>query len=142
VVVLWILARLPWGAAYASQATLIGRLGTFLAPVFAPAGFGHWQVAVSLLTGIVAKELVVGTLGTLSATTGRTLSSSLGVFFNPVSAYAFMAMSLVYVPCVATIAAIRRETNWRWAALAVGYSLGLGWVVAVGINQAGRLLFR
>jgi ferrous iron transport protein B len=53
-----------------------------------------------------------------------------------------MAMSLVYVPCVATIAAIRRETNWRWAALAVGYSLGLGWVVAVGINQAGRLLFR
>ncbi len=142
VVVLWILARLPWGAAYASQATLIGRLGTLLAPVFAPAGFGHWQVAVSLLTGIVAKELVVGTLGTLSATTGRTLSSSLSLFFNPVSAYAFMAMSLIYTPCVATIAAIRRETNWRWAALAVGYSLVLGWVVAVGINQVGRFLLK
>lgn len=140
VVVLWILARLPWGEAYASQATAIGRLGTLLAPIFRPAGFGHWQVAVSLLAGVVAKELVVGTLGTLSATTGRTLVSSLTVFFNPVSAYAFMAMSLIYTPCVATIAAIRRETNWRWAALAVGYSLMLGWLVAVGINQVGTAL--
>ncbi|MEO0108783.1 MAG: ferrous iron transporter B, partial [candidate division WOR-3 bacterium] len=68
------------------------------------------------------------------------LAGSLSRQFSPVSAYAFMAMTLIYVPCVATVAAIQREAGWRWAALAVGYSLVLGWGVAVLINQVGQLL--
>ena len=140
VVLLWILARLPWGADYASQQTLIGRIGTLLAPIFAPAGFGFWQAAVALLSGIVAKELVVGTLGTLAGTNGQGLAAALHVHFTPLSAYAFMAMSLVYIPCIATIAAIRREAGWPWAWLTTGYSLALGWAVAVAVYQFGRLL--
>ncbi|MCX6843558.1 MAG: ferrous iron transport protein B, partial [candidate division WOR-3 bacterium] len=140
VVLLWILARLPWGADYASQQTLIGRIGTLLAPVFAPAGFGFWQAAVALVAGIVAKELVVSTLGTLAGTGGPGLAAALHAHFTPLSAYAFMAMSLIYIPCVATIAAVRRETNWGWAGLTTGYSLILGWAVAVAVYQVGRLL--
>jgi ferrous iron transport protein B len=140
VVLLWLLARLPWGADYASGQTFIGRLGSLLAPLFAPAGFGFWQAAVSLLAGIVAKELVVGTLGTLAGTGSQSLAAALHAHFTPLSAYAFMAMSLIYIPCIATIAAIRRETNWRWAGLTTGYSLLLGWAVAVAIYQVGRLL--
>jgi len=139
-VALWALAHLPWGVAYASQATVIGRVGTLLAPVFAPAGFGNWESAVSLLAGVVAKEVVVGTLGTLCGSGPGGLTSALHAMFTPVSAYAFMAMSLIYTPCIATIAAIRRETNWRWAALSAGYSLVLGWLVAVMIYQLGRLV--
>jgi ferrous iron transport protein B len=70
------------------------------------------------------------------------LTAALHAQFTPLTAYAFMAMSLIYVPCVATIAAIRREAGGRWALLATGYSLALGWVVAVAINQLGRLLLR
>ncbi len=140
VILLWLLARLPWGADYASQQTLIGRIGTLLAPVFAPAGFGFWQAAVSLLAGIVAKELVVGTLGTLAGAGSQGLAAALHAHFTPLSAYAFMAMSLIYIPCIATIAAIRRETNWRWAGLTTGYTLILGWAVAVAVYQFGRLL--
>jgi ferrous iron transport protein B len=139
VVLLWLLARLPWGAPYASEQTLIGRIGSLLAPLFAPAGFGFWQAAVSLLAGIVAKELVVGTMGTLMGNGSQGLTAALHAQFTPLTAYAFMAMSLIYVPCVATIAAIRREAGGRWALLATGYSLALGWVVAVAINQLGRL---
>jgi ferrous iron transport protein B len=140
VILLWILARLPWGADYASQQTLIGRIGTLLAPIFAPAGFGFWQAAVALLAGIVAKELVVGTLGTLAGAGNHGLAAALHAHFTPLSAYAFMAMSLIYIPCIASIAAIRREAGPRWAGLTAGYSLVLGWAVAVAVYQFGRLL--
>ena len=67
------------------------------------------------------------------------LTAALHAQFTPLTAYAFIAMSLIYVPCIATIAAIRREAGGRWALLATGYSLALGRVVAVAINQVGRL---
>ena len=139
VAVVWLLGSLPWGVAYASEASIIGRIGGVLAPLLKPAGFGYWWAAAALLAGVVAKEIVVSTLGTIHGVAPHGLVAVIRHSFTPLSAYAFMVMSLIYVPCIATIAAIRRETNWRWAALAVGYTLALGWLAAVIVYQVGSL---
>ena len=138
VIIAWALAYLPLGVEYASANSLIGRLGKFLAPLLRPAGFGYWQIAVALLFGIVAKEIVVSTLGTLYG--GEiAMKSAILNYFTPLSAYSFMIMSLIYIPCIATIAVIKQEAGWRWALLAVGYSLILGWGLAVLVYQVGSL---
>ena len=139
VVLIWLLASLPSGVEYASKESLIGQIGSVFAPLLKPAGFGFWQAGVALLFGILAKEVVVGTFGTLYGVGEAGLTSVIQEAFTPLSAYAFMVMSLIYIPCIAAIAAIRRETNWKWALFAVGYSLILGWLLAVGIYQAGNI---
>jgi ferrous iron transport protein B len=142
VVAVWCLASLPLGVGYASQESIIGRVGSLFAPLLDPLGFGFWQAAVALIFGILAKEIVVGTLGTLYGGGEETLSSAIAGHFTPVSALAFMVLSLVYVPCAATIAAVRKETNsWLWAAFTVAYTLVLGWLLAFLIYQGGTLLF-
>jgi ferrous iron transport protein B len=143
VVLIWVLSVLPWGVEYASQESLVGRLGSALAPVLAPAGFGKWEAAAALVFGLLAKEVVVGTLGVIYGVgeEGEGLTQIIAQQWTPLSAYAFMAMCLIYIPCAATIGAIKRETNsWKWTGFAVGYSLVLGWVVAAIIYQGGRLL--
>jgi len=141
VVLVWFLAHFPAGVGYASQQSLIGRLGTILAPIMKPAGFGFWQAAVALFFGILAKEVVVGTLGTLYSTQEEKLGAAIAQHFTPLTAYAFMVMTLIYIPCIASIAVVKRETNsWKWTGFAVGYSLVLGWVLAVLVYQGGRLL--
>ncbi len=141
VLLIWALGSLPPGVEFASQQSLAGRLGSAIAPLLRPAGFGSWQAAVALLFGILAKEVVVGTLGTLYGVEEEGLIEAVRRDFTPLSAYAFMVMSLVYIPCIATIAVIRRETNsWKWTAFAVLYSLFLGWALAVLVYQVGRLL--
>jgi ferrous iron transport protein B len=139
VVLIWLLASLPFGVEYASEGSLIGKLGSFFAPVLKPAGFGFWQAAVALLFGILAKEVVVGTLGTLYGVETSGLNTIILQHFTPLSAYCFMVMSLIYIPCIAAIATIKKETNWKWTGLAVGYSLILGWTLAVLIYQVGKL---
>jgi ferrous iron transport protein B len=134
VILIWLLASLPAGVEYASSGSWIGRLGAFLAPALQPAGFGSWQAAVTLIFGIVAKEVMIGTLETLQVT-GETLR----LFFTPLSAYAFMVMALIYIPCFATIAVIRKEAGLRWAVLGTIYPLILGWVMAVLVYQVGGL---
>jgi ferrous iron transport protein B len=139
VVLIWALAHLPIGVEYASKESLIGQIGSLFAPLLKPAGFGFWQAGVALLFGILAKEVVVGTFGTLYGVEEAGLTNMILGVFTPLSAYAFMVMSLIYIPCIAAIATIKRETNWRWTFLAVGYSLILGWLLAVGIYQIGNL---
>ncbi len=138
VVVIWLLASLPPGVEYGSEESLIGLLGKKLAPVLSPAGFGFWQAAVALIFGIVAKEVVVGTLGTLLGGE-EMLREALKTHFTPLSAYAFMVMCLIYIPCIASIATIKQEAGWKWAIFSVVYSLVLGWVVAVLIYQIGKI---
>jgi ferrous iron transport protein B len=140
VVLIWFLASIPFGVEYASQESVIGKLGSVFAPLLRPAGFGSWQAGVSLLFGILAKEVVVGTLGTLYGVEEAGLTVAIQTQFTALSAYAFMVMALVYMPCIAAIATIKRETNWKWTGLAVGYSLVLGWGLAVLIYQTGALL--
>jgi len=141
VVLIWVLSNLPLGVEYASQESLIGRAGSILAPIFKPAGFGTWEAAVALFFGLIAKEVVVGTLGVLYGAGESGLTATIAQYWTPLSAYAFMVMTLIYIPCVAAIGAIRRETNsWGWTAFAAGYSLILGWGMAVLVFQVGRLL--
>ena len=140
VIFIWLLASLPSGAPYASSETLAGRLGHLIAPLLKPAGFGFWQAGVALLMGVIAKETVVGTLGTLFGS-GEKLTSILPNFFTPLSAYAFMIMSLLYIPCIATIGAIYRETSsFRWTLFSFMWSLFVGWSTSVLFYQIGRLL--
>ncbi len=147
VVVVWVLSNLPPGVDPGSPQSLIGRIGSAIAPLLKPAGFGTWQAASALVFGAIAKELIVGTLGVLygsgvgSASGGSGLINAIQANWTPLSAYAFMVMSLVYMPCVATLAAIRRETDSRaWTAFAMAYPLVLGWVLAVIVYQVGRLI--
>ncbi len=138
VIFIWLFSSLPLGVEYASQNSYIGRLGTILAPILKPAGFGFWQAAVALFFGIIAKETVVGTMGTLF---GGNLSGILPTLFIPLSAYAFMVMTLLYIPCIATIGVIYKETgSWKWTAFSVGYSLFVGWSLAVLIYNIGLFL--
>ena len=143
VVLIWFLSSMPWGVEYGSAQSWLGHLGSFFAPVFSPCGFGQWQASVSLIFGFLAKEVVVGTFGTLfgvgEEALGATIVTQLG--WTPLVAYAFMVFCLLYVPCVATVAVIRRETNsWKWTGFAVGYTIALAWIVATLIYQLGSLL--
>lgn len=137
VVIIWFLATFPSEAAYASNESILGQIGSVFAPLLQPAGFGNWQSAVALISGIVAKEIVVGSLGTLFVTGSESLRSALTGYFTPVSAYAFMVMTLIYIPCLSAIAAIKIEAGWKWALLSVSYTLVLGWLLAVIIFQVG-----
>jgi ferrous iron transport protein B len=127
--------------------SFLGRLGRFIQPIFAPLGF-DWRTSVAVLTGFVAKEIVVSTLGVLYAAgadvneESEALRRSLRASgMTPLGAYALMAFVLIYIPCLATVAVIRRETNsWKWTGFSVGYSLALAWVVSFLIYQGGMIL--
>lgn len=143
-VMIWFMGTFPWGVEFASEQSVIGMIGKLFAPIFAPLGFGTWQAAVSFIFGLCAKEVVVSTLSILyvgGADAGQeAVAAALRQVFTPLTAYAFMAFSLIYTSCVATIATIRRETNsWGWTALSVTYQFALAWLVAFMIYQGGRL---
>lgn len=143
VVLIWLLGSMPWGVEYGTDESWIGFIGSTIAPVFAPLGFGQWQAAASLIFGFLAKEVVVGSMGVMFAVEeevlGATIASQLG--WTPLVAYGFMAFCLIFVPCVATIATIRRETNsWKWPVFTVLYTVLLAYFVALVIYQVGHLL--
>ena len=124
--------------------SVLEHIGKAVAPVFTTAGFGQWQAAVALIFGVLAKETVVGTFGTLfagaegAAGFGQVMAAELG--WTPLIAFAFMAMVLLYIPCVATIGIVKRETNsWKWTLFTIGYTIALGWIVATLIYQIGSL---
>jgi ferrous iron transport protein B len=129
------------------ERSYIGRLGKVLTPVFAPIGM-DWRGSVAVLTGFVAKEIVVSTMGVLYAAGAdeEEKSDALKValrksHMTPLSAYAMMAFVLIYVPCVATVAVIRRETNsWKWTLFSITYSTTLAWLVALVIYQGGKVI--
>jgi ferrous iron transport protein B len=142
VIIIWVLGSLPWGVEYASQDSVLGIVGSWIAPLLGPAGIGHWAIAVSLITGFVAKEVVVATLGAIllsgSGLLGDALVTQLG--WGPLNAYAFMVFCLLYIPCVATISVIRAESGtWKWAAFAAAYTTAVAWVVSTLLYQIGSL---
>ena len=139
--VIWFFASLPLGVEYASADSIIGKIGSSIAPIFGPLGFGQWEPTVALIFGTAAKEVVVGTLGTLYGVAEGTLGTILKAHFTSLSALAFMVFSLIYIPCVATIAIIKKETNsWKWTSFVVGYSVVLAWLVSFFVYQGGKLI--
>ncbi len=146
-IIIWVLASFPVGVEYASSESVIGTIGQAVSPVFRPLGFDNWQSSVALLFGFVAKEVVVGTFGTLYGTVdignsvGVSLSDALQNDFSPLSAYAFMVFVLLYVPCVAVLAVVKKETNsWKWPLFLASYTTIIAWVVAFIVYQGGRIL--
>ncbi len=116
--------------------SIIALVGQGLAYLLRPLGFGSWQAAVAILTGLIAKESVVATLEVLY--TGASFAAA----FTPLTAYAFMVFTLLYMPCLAAFGAIRREMgSWRWALATVGYGTGAAYLVSLLIFQIGRLVF-
>lgn len=121
--------------------SILSSIGKAIAPVFRPLGFGVWQAAVALLTGLLAKETVVGTLTILyHPATDAAMSQILQGIFSPVAALSFLVFVLLYMPCVAAFSAIRREMNsWKRAIGTVTFQTVVAWVVAFMVYQFGTL---
>lgn len=143
VTLLWILSIFPLGVEPYSSESLLGKIGSLIAPIFAPAGFGTWQAAVSLFAGIAAKESVVAVLGMVYAgvSEGDALVTAIQGVFTPLSALSFMIMTLLYTPCAATLATVKKETNSvKMAIFMALYTFVIAWVISVVVYQVGSLL--
>ncbi len=139
VIIIWILSNLPLGVVSASQESYLGMIGTAISPLFAPLGFGTWQAAVAILAGIIAKEVIVGTFASLGSLEGDDGTNTLlHDSFTPLSSYSFMVFSLLYIPCFATLATIKQETNsWKWPLIICAISLVTAYVVSFLIYNVG-----
>ena len=126
--------------------SILASIGSVFAPIFAPLGFGNWQSSVASITGLVAKENVVGTFGVLfgvaeAAEDDPTLMQNVSGLFTIASAYAFMAFNMLNAPCFAAIGAIRREMgSWKWTWITLGFQTGTAYLVALVINQVGSFI--
>ena len=117
------------------DASILAKIGNAIAWIFAPLGWGTWQAAVASITGLVAKENIVGTMGILYPD-GWT---EIGAAFTQISGYSFLVFNLLCAPCFAAIGAIKREmNNAKWTWFAIGYQCGFAYVVALMINQFGN----
>ena len=121
--------------------SILAAIGGVLAWIFKPLGWGNWQAAVASITGLVAKENIVGTLGILYANgVGDTVYQNIAAAFTGVTAYSFLVFNLLCAPCFAAIGAIKREmNNHKWTWFAIGYQCGFAYLIALMINQFGGL---
>jgi ferrous iron transport protein B len=122
--------------------SFLARIGDVLAPVFAPLGFGTWQAVAALVTGFLAKEVVVSSMSIIYGVGSSDLMSTLAHTFTPHAAFAFIFFVLLYVPCLATVAVIRRETcSTKWTTFAVVYPLLLAYVLTFAVYQVLEAFF-
>ncbi|MBI6020879.1 ferrous iron transport protein B [Clostridium perfringens] len=142
-IVLWALSVLPLGVEPNSKHSILGMIGSFVAPLFILAGYGTWQAGVSLITGILAKESVVATMGMVYAGVeeGEALINVIQQVFTPLSAVSFLVMTLLYTPCLAALGAIKRETNsMKWTIFSAVYTFVIALVLSTLVYQVGLLL--
>ena len=121
------------------DASILAKIGGAIAWIFAPLGWGNWQAAVASITGLVAKENIVGTMGILYGGGDGTVYQNLAMHFTGITAYSFLVFNLLCAPCFAAIGAIKREMNnpkWTW--FAIGYQCGFAYLIALMINQFGN----
>jgi len=153
-VIIWALSALPLSSKGDLTKSYVAKIGRFVEPVIRPLGF-DWKIGTALIAGVVAKEIVVGTLGVLYGAGEDEAEGSLSLrkalqedtypsgkkVFNPLVAYVLMLFVLLYIPCLSTAAVIRKETgSWGWMFFSVGYSTFLAWLVAFIVYQGGRFL--
>ena len=138
------------------EQSYIGKLGHFITPVIQPLGY-DWKIGVSIVTGLAAKEIVVSSMGVLYQSDLEADETSVGLqqklqeqthkygpkkgekVFSPLVAFSLMLFVLIYFPCVAVVAAIKREANWKWATFTLAYTTVLAWVLAFAVYQIGSL---
>ena len=120
------------------DSSILAKIGNAIAWIFAPLGWGNWQATVASITGLVAKENIVGTLGVLYGGGEGTVYEAIGAAFTGISGYSFLVFNLLCAPCFAAIGAIKREmNNAKWTWFAIGYQCGFAYLIALMINQFG-----
>ena len=121
---------------------MLATVGKLVAPIFTPLGFGDWRAATALVTGLTAKEAVVSTFAVLlGASDAGSVIPLLSQMFTPLSAFSFLTFTLLYMPCVAAMAAVKREMGgWRSAALVMTFQTVTAWIVAFIVYQVGMLI--
>ena len=124
--------------------SMLGTLGALIAPVFAPLGFGFWQAAVALLTGFIAKEMVVSSLSMFygfSLTAAGTAVAAAMTGFTPLSAFSMLVFILLYVPCVAATSTMAKELgSAKWTVFSVCWQIGVAYVVSLLVHTVGLAL--
>ena len=142
-IVIWILSNVPFGVEPGSAESVLGMIGSAISPIFAPLGFATWQAGIAILTGLVAKEVVVSTFGTLAGVEEddeEGMSSMIQGLFTPLSSFAFMVFTLLYIPCFAAIGTIKQETNsWKWPLIMSGITLVTAYIVSFLVYNVGLL---
>jgi ferrous iron transport protein B len=146
-IIMWLLANFSFDLSrvdYGSRASIAGQLGVLVEPLLAPLGF-DWRIGVALIFGFFAKEIVVGSLGVLYNTgeSEKALTDSISsdAAFSPLNSLGLMVFTLLYMPCIATVGAIKQETgSWKWTLFAISYGTILAWLAAFLIYQGGVLL--
>lgn len=122
-----------------SNESIIAEIGKLTAPIFEPLGFGDWRMSTALITGITAKEVVISTLSVLAVDASG--SVNLPKLFSPLTAYTFLVFCLLYPPCIASLATMRKELNSRWSTCGIiAYELAIAWVMAFIIRHIGLML--
>lgn len=142
-VIIWLMSYAgPGGLNVEMDHSFLAKFGGLLAPLLSPLGFGTWQAGSTLVPGFLAKEVVVSTMNIIyHAPDAAGLESQISQVFTPLSSISFMAFILLYIPCLATVGVIKKETaSWKWTFFSMGYSLVLAYLVSLVIFQGGRLL--
>jgi len=142
-VFIWLLSYAgPSGFNVDLDDSYLAAIGGFLAPLFAPLGFATWQAGASLITGFLAKEAIISTMSIIYFVPDEaTLQGLLASYYTPLAAYSFMVFILLYIPCLATVATIYKETGSRkWTAFSIGYALVIAYFLSLIIYQGGKLL--
>ncbi len=136
-IVIWFLQSFDTGLTLTddSSKSILALIAGFIAPVFAPLGFGDWRFSTALITGFMAKESVVSTLNVLTG--GETMVHTL---LSPLAAMSILVFCLLYTPCVAAVASVRRELGVKWASIVVISQCAVAWIAAFGVYQIGTLL--
>lgn len=138
-VVIWLLQTfdIRFNVVANQSQSLLAGLGSIIAPVLAPLGFGDWRASTALVTGLIAKESVISTLTVLL---GATSPAALSTMFSPFTAYVFLVFTLLYPPCVAAIGAVKSELGARYAVAVFAFQVTVAWIVAFVVHSAGILL--
>ncbi|KQB93210.1 Ferrous iron transport protein B [Geobacillus sp. PA-3] len=141
-VAIWLLTYVgPHGVGVPMDDSLLAAIGGLIAPLLAPLGFGAWQAGAALITGFLAKEVVVSTMNIIyHVREANGLEQMIAAHFTPLSALSFMVFVLLYTPCLATVATIRKETgSWKWTLLSIGIALTVAYMISFLVYQVGMM---
>lgn len=143
-IIVWFASNFGWNFQMVDATdSILASLGKLIAPIFAPLGWGDWRAAVATITGLIAKENIVGTFGVLYgfaevSEEGVEIWATLRESFTQLSAYSFLVFNLICIPCFASVGAIRREMgDAKWTLFAIGYQTGLAYILALIVYQLG-----
>lgn len=149
-IVIWFLSNYNFSGQVDMEESFLASIGSFISALFIFHGFDTWEAGAAVITGILAKEAVVSTLGVLygveevaeeAAEAANQLQMTVGMSFSAVSAYAFMVFTALYTPCMTALGTIKKEiSSWKWTAFAAGYTFAVAWLISLLVYQLGRLL--